>query len=741
MRLSKPSLYAWASVALFAFAAAAPAAETRTTSVAHVSGPIRLDGILNESAWRDAREIGEFTQAMPKPGQPPTERTHVWLARDDNYLYVAVRCEEHQIDKLVAKSMQRDTQVTMEDNIELFFDTYYDHRNAYYFATTPVGVLTDGRVVENRRPSLEWDGIWDVRAHVGDGEWTAEFQIPFKTLGFNAASDEWGFNASRHIGRLRERTRWETPTLDVQTSNMAKAGVLTGMKGLSQGVGLDIKPYGIGGMDWIASRATPWTTAHEPGADVFYRITSNLVSATTFNTDFAETESDARRVNLTRFDLFVPEKRSFFVEDAGIFSFAPEPSSGGGGGGGGGGEGESGGDVMPFFSRTIGIVDDAEAPIQVGEKLTGTMGRFDVGVLAVRTGEAENEDGPVAPATNLAVGRVKANFLSESYIGALVTQGDPTGQSRRITAGLDLKLATSNFLNMKKNFAVVLYGTGTRATGVQGRDNAFGGSVFYPNDLINASYKWMKIPENYEPALGYVPRTGVRLSSGTFEFAPRPGVYGIRQLTFGLKAENYQNLERRTTETSEITPSIEFQTDAGDRLSYQWQRSLEHLFEEWEVFDGVIVPEGKYVYGTHRLDVTTSRSRTISVSASLSKGTFYGGSRKSVANSLSWRPNRHLTTRLQLTQNWIKVPAGSFRTRLVSYRLEYAFTPLISLTNLIQYDTKSSNIGLQSRLRWILTPGREIHFVVNQGWERDELSRFESTQSRVRLKFNYTVRF
>lgn len=728
-----------------------------------LSGKIQLDGILNEPAWQESPGIQNLTQVEPHPGEPPTEATKVWLAYTKDSLYIAVRCEDRNPKQIVFTEMKRDAFLMDNDNIEIILDTYHDHRNAYFFSTNPAGALVDGRVTENQEAATEWDGIWNVRTHMDDQGWTAEFEIPFKTMGFNPSISDWGFNISRFLARGRETSRWASPTLDAQIFQAVKAGHIVGIKSPSQGVGIDIKPYGILGFTRdIGNRNVVLSSgqvgddttqlARSGGLDAFYRITSNLVSSTTINTDFAETEADTRQVNLTRFQLFFPEKRSFFLEDAGIFEFAKTTEDGPPGF-------AMGGDLMPFFSRKIGLVGNpvegySEVPLRVGEKLTGKIGRFDIGVLDVQTGsytepERVTDSGSRIPGfripnKNLSVGRIKANFLSQSYIGAMFTNGDPTGQTSNQLGGIDMKLATSNLLGSHKNASLMLFGTRTRTTGIENRDAAYGGVAAYPNDLVNVQYKWMNIGENYNAALGFVPRTGVRISSIEAELGPRPERWGIRQMAFEFSYKDYYSTTHGDWETKELvlTP-FQWRMNSGDFINYDWMRSQEQLFYPWPISErkGITLPAGKYEFNTHTFQFASSYSRPISIMSGFSTGSFFSGTRRRYDTEISWRKNHHLSTSFYIEQNWINLREGKFSTTLTSYRLDYAFTPFISLANFVQYDTDSRNIGLQSRLRWILKPGNEFFVVLNHAWQENLFDRFESAQARFRVKLNYTFRF
>ena len=729
-----------------------------------LSGEIQIDGILNDPAWQESPSPIRFTQVEPRPGEPPTEDTKVWLTYSKDALYIAVRCEDRQPRQIVTTEMRRDAWLIDNDNIEFILDTYHDHRNAYFFSTNPAGALVDGRVTENQEAAFEWDGMWNVRTHIDDQGWTAEFEIPFKTIGFNPGLTEWGFNISRFLARGREMSRWASPTLDTQIFQAVKAGNITGIEKPSQGVGLDIKPYGIAGFTRDIQNRNILQPSGQVGddllegngtggVDIFYRATSNLVSSTTINTDFAETEVDARQVNLTRFQLFFPEKRSFFLEDAGIFEFAKAPSPHGNFGF------DMGGDLIPFFSRTIGLVGDPmggyyEVPLRLGEKLTGKIGNFDVGLLDVQTGsytepDRVGGDGSTIPgfrlaSKNLAVGRVKANFLSQSYLGAIFTNGDPTGQTSNQLGGIDLKLATSNFLNTGKNASVMLFGSKTSTTDIKNRDTAYGGVFSYPNDFFNAEYKWINIGENYNPALGFVPRDGVRISALSTEVSPRPEKWNIRQVSFEFSYTDYYSTAQGDWETKEMQiQPFRLMMNSGDMIGYEWAYSKEQLFYPWPISErhGIVLPPGKYEFNSHQIMLFSSQSRPLSIMGSFGAGSFFSGTRTRYDAELAWRKDSHLRTSFAINQNWIDLKEGKFNTTLVMYRLDYAFTPFISLANFVQYDTDSRNIGLQSRLRWILKPGNEFFVVLNHAWQENELDRFEPAQTRFRVKLNYTFRF
>jgi hypothetical protein len=711
------------SLLLFALiAAVASPADVRHTTVPRITERIKVDGILDEDTWRAIEPIGEFVQALPYPGKPPTEQTEVRLAYDKDALYIAVRCLGSPRGTLLSTTMARDGNTYTDDNIEVVIDPFHDRRNGYYFMVNPAGAMTDGLIVGNRLTGVSWDGIWDAATRIDEDEWTLEVEIPFKTLSFDPHNTTWGFNIERTITRVTEESRWAGSTLDSLIHAVSRAGDIEGLEGLSQGIGLDVKPYGLFGVNRDVLRQDEVTSVRDVGVDVFYRVTSNLLSSTTVNTDFAETEVDTRQVNLTRFSLLYPEKRAFFLENAGVFQFGfPGTNS----------------TLLPFHSRTIGLVGGNTVPILFGEKLTGQVGRLEMGLLDVATRGSDT-----APAQNFLVGRAKLDFWRESYVGGIFTQGEPTGKGDNSLAGADVVLSTSNFLRRRKNFDVAAFGLKTNTTGIQNGDYAYGAQVRYPNDRVNLAYSWQDIGEHFDPRLGYVRRRGVRINSLTTGVAPRPHNRYVRQVSVNVAVEHYYNTTHNAVESRTIafTPlGISFHS--GAKLSYTVSHDVEQLFTPFKIHAGIVIPVDRYAFFRQTSTYQGPTNRRLSYKVSYDSGGFYTGSSDQLDASLSWRQSAHLTTGLEFRQYWVRLAEGDFSTSLAILRFNYFFSSKIALTNFIQYDTDTRNMGLQSRLRWIISPGREIYLVFNHEWQENPFDRFEALRSDVRAKVNYTVRF
>ena len=398
----------WAVVAVYGLQALVPPAAsgaaprqdessrpTRTAVVTAVTEPIVVDGVLDESAWESSPKIGALVQRIPTEGAEPSERTEVTLLRDADNLYIGVMCHDSEPGRVLASQMARDASLGPDDSIELLLDTFRDQSNAFYFSTNPNGALVDGLVFANGETNEDWDAIWTVATRRSDQGWSAEFAIPFKSLNFPPEGTVWGFNIGRQIQRKFEEVRWAGARFDTQFFQVSEAGEITGLEGLEQGLSLDIRPFLAARWQQSAGSGDD-SLRGKPGLDLFYNVTPNLKLTATFNTDFGETEVDARQINLTRFSIFFPEKRSFFLQDAGVFNFATtgvdQP----------GGIPDSGAEIFPFFSRRIGLLGGREVPLDFGVKLTGRVGRTEVGVLNVGT-----RDTSFAEDQSLFVGRVR----------------------------------------------------------------------------------------------------------------------------------------------------------------------------------------------------------------------------------------------------------------------------------------------------------------------------------------------
>ena len=707
----------------------------RSAVVTPITSSINVDGLLDEEVWRTAPTIGELIQREPQTGEPPTERTEVTLLHDANNLYIGVVCYDSEPERVIGTQMARDADLASDDRIEVLLDTYRDQRNAFYFATNPVGALVDGLVFANGQSNIEWDAIWSVRTGRTNEGWTAEFVIPFKSLSFPLGQTVWGFNIGRYIQRKLEDDRWSGARLELLFFQVSEAGQVSIGEEVTQGVGLDVRPFISGG--WVHGGATEDDTVSvKPGVDIFYNLTPSLKLTGTVNTDFGETEVDERQINLSRFSLFFPEKRSFFLEGAGVFSFSntgQEPR---------GRVPATRAETIPFFSRQIGLVDGEEVPIDYGVKLAGTVGRTDIGVLNVRT-----QDRAGVSVENFLVGRVKRNFLQQSYVGAILTHGNPAVPASSSTYGADARLATSRFLGDARNVVVNLYGLRSANQGVSDRDWSYGASAEYPNDLVHMQFVWRDVQANFKPALGFVSRRNVRMLRIGGDYNPRPtDLLGLQQTFNGVYYTRFTRLDTGQVESWQFhfTVPIDWHFRSGDAIHnfFNPRFTYERLFAPFEISPGVVLAPGEYRFTRFHFFLSTAPKRRLQVDAQWLLGTFWSGHADEVLTTITYKLPPRFTISVNTNHTFTRLPEGNFVARIMTAQVSYTPSPFFLFSNLIQYDNRSQNLGWQGRIRWILEPGNDLFIVVNQGWIQDPEGgyRFTPDQGRLSAKLQYTFR-
>jgi hypothetical protein len=583
----------------------------------------------------------------------------------------------------------------------------------------------------------QWDGIWNARVNRSDAGWTLEIEIPFRTLNFNPSSDTWGINFQRTIRRKNEETLWMGWARNQGLRRMSNAGLLTGLKTaeVTQGHGLDIKPYllGVASHDWRSSASSRSERDADVGVDLFYNVTPGLRANLTVNTDFAQAEVDQRQTNLTRFSLFFPEKRDFFLDGSLFFNFADGGAEGGGGGGV---------DLAPFFSRRIGL-DERGTPqaINFGGKLTGQAGTFDVGILQVQTSEE-----PDAPGEDFSVMRLKRRFLRQSYVGAIYTRraARDFAAPDRHTGGVDFELATSTFLG-SQNLVANGFVVKAPALDTSGKDVAIGLQLEYPNDPLEAQLEYREVQANYDAAVGFTRRVGFRQYNPRVFYSVRPESRLIRRMNFGAGADLFVDPDTNDALDREVEITV-FDVDlhSQDSLSVNVVPTYERLFEDFRIAPGVTLPVGsEYDFIRYRIEGNTAGRRLLSVRPSVEWGDFYSGDRIQLGLTSNVRVMPGVMFTLATEWNKVELAEGRFYTRLYRGLSELQFTPFMAWVNNIQYDTQSAVLGWQSRYRWIVRPGNDIYFVYNHNWLDDPLAsrKFRSIDNRLSSKLLYTYRF
>jgi len=696
---------------------------TTPVATAHrTTGTVSIDGRLAEPDWAAAPPIGPLIQREPAEGRPATEPTEVRVLVDDESIYIGIVCHETHARGIIATQLTRDANLDVDDRITIVLDPFFDHRNGFFFQVNPSGARSDGQISNNAQELVrDWDGIWDAAVTRSPDGWTVEIAIPFKTLRFRPDQTVWGFNVERQIKHLFETDRWAAARVTSWIGNLADAGQLTGLESARQGHGLDVRPYVSGGED-------TGDRQFAGGVDVFKNLTPNLNASATVNTDFAETEADIRQVNLTRFPLFFPEKRTFFLEGAGVFDVA-------------GLEANVDSDLIPFFTRRIGIhgnedIGGGEVPIGAGAKIVGRQSDYNIGVLDVETRELPSASlGP----QNLLAARVSRNFLEQSWIGAIVTHGNPDGTSDNTLLGADARLATSKFRG-DKNVVLDLFVQRTDDS-VLGRDYAGGFGLAYPNDRWDLSLNWKQIGDAFQPALGFLPRFGIRKTHGRIAFQPRPRRWGIRQFFFEFEPEYITNLHNRLENWRFFIAPFNVRTESGEHLEWNVIPALEHLDTPFEIYPGVIVPIGSYQWQTYRAEMNTATKRRWVIDLTYWWGGFYDGTRKQTGVGVTLKPSAHVSLAIRLDRNDVALREGRFYTQVLTARADYNFTANVSWQNLEQYDNETRILSFQSRFRWILKPGNDLFLVLNRGWFRDFTGTYSTSFNRESAKLQYTFRF
>ena len=697
----------------------------------YTATPPKIDGKINDEAWQQAAVISDLLQRQPNTGAPMSEPTRIMVLYDKNFIYVGMRCTDDP-KKITANELARDVSLANDDRVQIIFDTFLDHRNGYWFQIGPKGSIGDALVSENGAGfNKQWDGLWEGKAKIHDQGWDAEVAIPFKTLNFKPGQTTWGFKVIRHIKRKAESAYWPVANLNSYRFQISDAGLLTGLEGITKGIGLDIRPYAITGIDNPESDNKTFIRNKNPlfniGGDIFYRVTPGIKAALTVNTDFAQTEVDSRQINLTRFSLLFPEKRGFFLDGAQYFNFgiAGDRSN------------KYGKRNIAFFSRRIGLDPDGNPiPISWGAKVTGQAGKWNIGFQNI-TDRPNNQN------RNFTVARITRNIGSQSYVGFIGTNGNALSDASNQLVGIDARLGTSKFRG-NKNMALSAFAMKSFTEGLENRDMAWGAELNYPNDFLEFRLGHQEIGENYRAGIGFVPRVGIRENYGKVSVGPRPDKYGILQMKFKVGADFITDFDNQLlTREIRLTPlNIEFLS--GDEIEITSKAKYEYLDEDFEIFpeDSITIGAGTYHFWRHSIELKSAQRRRVWFQPEYTGGTFFDGHRHDFVLAFGYKINTPLFVGLEYEQNNVFLPEGDFEARVYRINANIFFSPDISLTNFIQYDNVSEDIGWQSRFRWILKPGNEVLFVWNSTSARNSIDDwFGIRESFNRLKLNYNFRF
>lgn len=689
---------------------------------------ISLDGRLDEAVWERAVPATDFKQSDPENGQPATEDTEIRIVFDENNLYIGAEFFDSDPEGLLANQMIRDGSLESDDSFMWTIDPQFDQRSGYFFEVNPAGSMGDALLVPatggglGTRQNREWDGIWMAQVETHDAGWTIEVEIPFSTLNFNLDAEAWGANFQRTIRRKNEENFWSGWGRNEGLFNLLVAGRIEGIEGVSQGRGLDIQPYVIGTYSEAVRNGAPSNYDAEAGLDVFYKLTPQLQANLTINTDFAQTEVDDRQVNLTRFPLFFPEKRDFFLQGAGDFDFTREPSRA----------------ISAFFSRRIGLKNGRPQKIDYGVKVSGQAAGINLGVLQVRTAEE-----PGVTGEDFTVIRPKRQFFTQSYAGLIYTrraERDSNAPDRQ-TIGVDLQLATARFRG-DKNLQFNAYYLKTPSGDGEEDNAAYGLRLVFANEPWSARIWMVAAQKNFDPAVGFVPRTDYRHVQPVTTYVLRPENHPwIRAMSLQTWAALITDDDNRWIERNHPT-RFDIDFHSGDRININITRTtFERLQRDFRITPNVTLPRGNvYDYVRYRFGFTTASRRTISGTVSTTVGSFYSGTRREFALGLNVRPRPGVVAELSSSFNRVELDEGNFSTKILRAVVDTQFNPFVSFSNNIQYDTVSRVLGWQARFRWILGPGNDIYVVWLNNW-LDTGEALTTLDRSAAAKLVYTHRF
>lgn len=686
-----------------------------TLRAVRLDEPLVLDGSLDERVYARVPAMTGFIQQEPLAGEPATEETEVWVFFDDTSVYVSARLWDSHPERIVANELRRDSRniENQNANFSVILDTFYDHRNGFLFRTNPLGALWDAQVTDETNVNSDWNTVWYVKtSRFGEG-WTLEMSLPFKSLRYRAGATQiWGINFERGVEWKNERSHLVPIPAAFDRQGLLKlsfAATLVGLETPVQSMNLEVKPYVSGSVNTDLTADEPFENDGDGafGFDVKYGVTKGLIFDFTYNTDFAQVEADESQVNLTRFTLFFPEKREFFLEGQGIFNFGGRDS---------GGRSRQGPSDMPvmFFSRRIGFEDEAEVPILAGGRLTGRAGAYSLGFLNIST---EDVAGSGISQTNYSVVRVKRDILARSNIGLIGTYRDNNLDK---TGSNSLFGVDGNF-TFFENVNVNTYYAQTDTPVLDRGETSYRAAIQYDADLYGFEAEHLLVDPDFNPEMGFLRRDDIRKTRVGGRYGIRPAsIEALRKVDFEARYDLFETVTGGELESEILEVESRLRFESGDFGNLSYTHNVEALFEEFEITDGVFIPVGEYRFDRVRTGMWFSGHRRFSGWVGVEAGGFFGGTR----TELSFRNRVEVTPQISLEPNialnWIDLPQGAFTTNLVRLRATYTLSARTFVGALVQYNSAAEEFTTNIRFRWEYQPGSDVFFVYSDG--RDTLT-------------------
>jgi hypothetical protein len=681
-----------------------------TARAVRITRPIDLDGRLDDEIYQATEAIEGFLQQEPKEGAPASERTEAWIFFDDRNIYVSARCWDSHPEREVLTEMRRDqNNITQNESFTVVFDTFLDRRNGFFFQTSPLGAIRDQAVVDDVL-NVSWNTVWDARTARFDGGWTLEMVIPFKSLRYPRPGPQvWGVNFRRVVKWKNEYAYLTAMPASYGTGQaigrMGSAGTLVGLETPRQSMNLELKPYAVSSVTTDNTIAQPFSNdGHaDAGFDFKYGLTRSLIADVTVNTDFAQVEEDVQQVNLTRFSLFFPEKREFFLEGQGIFAF----------GGVGSGNGTPGDVPVMFFSRRIGLNQGQDVPVLGGARVTGRSGRYSIGALNIETGDKTSAN---AVATNFSTVRIKRDILRRSNIGLIATNRSKglNGLGSNSVVGLD-----ANFF-LRTNVTANGYYARSDTTGVAGGTASYRGTVDYSGDRYGLTAEHLLIGERFDAQTGYVRRTDFRRTFGEARFTPRPKRRTlVRKYTYLGSLDYVTDAKGNAVQNREALAEFDTEFQSSDRFTVNYTRDYELVPKNFTISPGVVVPAAGYSSRNVRASYSLGQQRLFSGRAALGRGTFYNGTRTEASYNGRIGVIPQFAFEPSISLNWVDLPYGQFSAKLVTSRFIVTPNPRMMVTSLVQVNPSAHTVSSSIRLRWEYHAGSELFIVYSDG--RDTL--------------------
>jgi Domain of unknown function (DUF5916) len=695
-----------------------------TAQAVAVARPPKLDGTLDDPLWQSAVPITEFRQQEPLEGRPATEKTEVRILYRRRAVYFGIHCFDSDPSRIIASELRRDVSQDLDDHFEILIDSNHDRRGGYVFQVNPLGTQMDGLIVEEQRDSYGldfdpgWDGVWTSEGHIGSDGWTATIEIPFTTLNFTHSTQVlWGLNFKRFIRRKNEEDLWAAYRRTFGITKVSQAGDLRGIEDIESGRLFIVKPYGLARYDQQTGENPKFPLTG--GVDVKYGLSSDLVLNLTGNTDFADTDVDLEPFNITPFKVFIPEKRQFFLENAGVFNFAL-------------GDGDE-----LFFSRQIGIdpITGNQVPINGGAKLTGRIGRLELGVMDVDT----RSSGP-NPYSNFGVVRLKESLWAGSYIGVMgidKRSGDLLDSFNQ-SGGIDTRLV------FWKDWFVDAHMAGTQSRGNPSGDSDLGASLSYRSNWLDAIAERRKTGPNFNPEVGFVERQDSNETYGDATFKVRPSLPGVRELQFeGFILHAPDTLGQVSTQEWQGTFRADLHNGGytDDDLADVFTQRITTPFH---IYKSVFIPNGIYHFARHQLTYGSGQDRKFTYNFFDRFGGYYDGTLNEFRVRVNYRPAAKFSISASETWDRFRLPLsnGNFSVVLASLQGNYSFNRFLTFTTLLQMDTSNTQaVSANLRLRYNYRPDSDLYVIYNVGTQFASIAPANPPQvreTRFAVKWTYS---